>query len=419
MSTRSERWILFSVTLGGTLEWYEFFLYAYLAPLISKNFFPDQSNFSGLINTLLIFAVGFFSRPLGALFFGHIGDRYGRKAALITSIIMITIPSFAIGCLPTFLEMGFFAPLMLLCMRLLQGFLVGGEISGIMCYLVEDAAKERRRYMASWTFFGPQVGAILSILECYFLEKYLSEQALLEWGWRLSFMIGGAIGLLGCFLRYGLKETPFFHQLQLHRSVSRSPVLQSFKRHKKNLTYGFLISALPLAGDFLIFAFFPIYSQNFIGSSTSSSLIISALMLMAATLFLPIFGKLNQKYSNRSILLCCAGGILLLAYPLFASFSRETHFFSIGLAALMILLFSCYFAISPLVTTELFPTTVRYSCVGISYNLSSAIFGGTAPVAALYLTQKSQSVASPSLILIVASLFSIGALIGLKEKKTL
>ena len=158
---RSERLIVTSVTIGGLLEWYEFFLYPYLAPVISQNFFQNESNFFNLINAMLIFAIGFISRPLGALFFGHIGDRYGRKMALLLSIVMITVPSFAMGLLPTYAQIGVAASLILVGMRLLQGFLVGGEISGVMCYLVEEAAPTRRRFMTSWAFFGPQWGAVL------------------------------------------------------------------------------------------------------------------------------------------------------------------------------------------------------------------------------------------------------------------
>lgn len=416
---RSERLIVTSVTIGGLLEWYEFFLYPYLAPVISQNFFQNKAGFFDLINAMVIFAIGFISRPLGALFFGHIGDRYGRKLALIFSIIMITLPSFGIGLLPTYLQIGFAASLILLAMRLLQGFLVGGEISGAMCYLVEEAGPKRRRFLSSWSFFGPQWGAVLSISECLLLEKYLSHDDLVNWGWRLSFITGGCIGIIGCFLRFGLKETPFFHALQVHRKVAHAPVYESFRNHKKNMLLGFFISALPLAGAFLVFIFFPLYYQKILGWDFSKSLIISQIILVLSTLSIPLFGKINEKYSNKFILLLCCIGVLIFSYPLFFSFEYLSAPFIIIFSFIVIFLLTCYFAIFPLLIAELFPTPVRYTCIGLSYNLSSSVLGGTIPLIALYLLKITNNAASPSWILICAAVLSLIALLLLKEDKVL
>src|SRR5579883_2610675 len=235
MTGKSQRTAIIASIIGSGLEWYEFALYAYLAPVLSKVFFPPSSDLGPFISTLLIFAIGFIARPLGGLVFGYIGDHLGRKSALFSSIVLITVPTFLVGLLPTYAQIGAWSPFLLGLMRFLQGFPAGGEFPGAMCYLIESSSPKRRGYMGSWTFFGSQLGSIFSMVEVLLMEHFLPARDLETWGWRMTFIIGGVIGLLGCFLRQRLKETPIFHEVEKHHQIALTPIRSALKTQKKNL----------------------------------------------------------------------------------------------------------------------------------------------------------------------------------------
>jgi MHS family proline/betaine transporter-like MFS transporter len=171
-----------AVTIGNLLEWYEIYLYVYWAPIIAKLFFIFESANTNLIFTYLIFALGFLARPLGGLFFGRLGDRIGRKKAMVLSIMMMIFPTFVTGLLPTCSQVGCFAPFILAIMRILQAFPAGGELPGAFCYLYESSQPENRRYLSSFRGYGYQIGILISTIECFLLEKYLSPEDLMTWG---------------------------------------------------------------------------------------------------------------------------------------------------------------------------------------------------------------------------------------------
>jgi len=229
----SRKLIISATTVGSILEWCEFSLYTFLGPTIAKLFFPPtDSNITSTMNILLIFGIGFISRPIGGLFFGYIGDRYGRRIALLSSIIMITFPTFMMGFLPIYAEIGYWAPVLLVALRLLQGFPVGGQFPGTMCYLAESVSPKERGFIGSFAFFGTQLGIMINILECLYIDRYVSTQQFLDWGWRVSFITSGFIGLLGFALGYILKETPLFLSLEKQEHVNKAPIVDVIKKFK-------------------------------------------------------------------------------------------------------------------------------------------------------------------------------------------
>lgn len=212
ISTKTQRNVIFAVTFGNLLEWYEIYLYVYWSPIIAKLFFKSHVDSDDLIYTFLIFGLALLARPLGGLFFGRLGDRIGRKKAFILSLVMMTIPTIITGLLPTRAQVGVLAPIFLTCTRFLQAFPAGGELPGAFCYLYETAPLQHRRYFCSWAFFGVLSGLLIGTIECFFLELFLSEQDLIAWGWRLSFLIGGLLGFCGLLLRSRLHETPLYQE---------------------------------------------------------------------------------------------------------------------------------------------------------------------------------------------------------------
>lgn len=364
-----------------------------------------------------IFAVGFFARPFSAIFFGYIGDRYGRRIALLSSIIVIFVPTLGVGFIPGYLKIGLLAPLILGLLRFFQGFAAGGEIPGAICYLAESVEPAQRSYMSSWAFVGSQIGSILSIIDSLFLESLVSSADLLQFGWRASFIIGGIIGVGGFFLRYRLHETIPFEVLEKNKEVLKFPLKKVLLSQKKHLLIGFFISILTLVGYRMVFVFSNIYLRV-LGMTIVKSALVNAVMLLLSTILIPFVGKLGNHVNKKHLLLVSALGIILFSYPLY--FSAAHAFLSIMLVCntLVILFLTVHFAILPYFLAELFPTAVRYTCIGLSYNFCNAILGGTIPFIGLYLLNKTSNFTLPSVILIVASVFTILGVLTLKEKQT-
>lgn len=417
-SKRYARWAIFAVTLGNLLEWYEIFLYVYWAPIISNLFF-DGDPISNLSYTLLLFAVGFLARPIGGIVFGRIGDRIGRRKSLILSVLMMIIPTFVIGFLPTYEKIGVLAPFLLGFMRFLQAFPAGGEIPGAFCYLYESSPWPIRRYMCSWTVWGYQIGILLSSTESFFLEKFLPYASLVEWGWRISFIFGGLIGLTGLCLRYHLHESPLFKEMHMHEMVVKEPIFKVLYKHRKGILKGFLFCALNSSSFYLISVNFPIYFGKILGISYQNNLLITISLLIIMTIPLPIFGKLADHYSNKKMLISSMIGIILLLYPFYLAIDMGSiYMISISMILLCILI-SCSSALIPYIVADLFPTHDRFTCTAVSFNLADAILGGFSPFLALYIAQYTKGFTSFLIIVLGGSILSLISYLYLKPRREL
>ncbi len=408
------RLIVSATLIGNTLEWYEFYLFVQFAPIFTALFFPTYSRKAAIVGTFLIFGVGFIARPFGTLFFGHIGDRFGRRIALISSILLMTFPTLCIGLLPTYATIGIMAAVLMACLRFLQGVSTGGEFTGAMCYLTEFAAPDKRGIMGSWVFFGSQIGAILSISEFLVLDNFVSEHHLAEWGWRITFIVGGLIGLIGWYLRKKLKETPPFMALQKEGKITTLPIIDTFRHHKIPMIKSFLLCAFLLAGWYLVFIYAPVYSAQILNRDFSEQMLMLLGMIVLSNLCLPIFGILADKgYTKILWSISCFGGILL-AYPLFVS--HDSFALEVFLRALASILFTIQYSLLPMLICGLFPTHVRYTGVGVSYNFCSVFLGGGAPFFTLILSNVTENYLVPIFFLIITSLLSWGALFWIKDK---
>lgn len=408
--------VVFAVTLGNLLEWYEIYLYVYWAPIISRLFFNSTSDLVNLTNTFLIFGMGFLARPLGGIFFGRIGDLLGRKKSLILSITMMIIPTFVTGFLPGQAAIGFMAPVILGIMRILQSFPAGGELPGAFCYLYETSHLRHRRFMCSWGAFGFQVGILIATLECFLLERYLNPQALLEWGWRLSFIIGGLIGIVGLYLRYKLHETPLYREMLTHEQVVKESIPTVLTKHKKGIFMGILFCSLNSSAFYLLTVNFPVYFGEVLGTSYANNLMLTTILLLLITIPLPFYGKLADHYSNKRLLVGSTLGIIALLAPLYFAIVYKSLLFM----GIIIIIFSQFFTmlstLIPYILADQFVTRVRFTCVGLSFNLADAIIGGFTPVAALYLLNKTENEASFCWFLTFFAVVSLVAFALMKER---
>ena len=419
--TKKDQWsVILSVVIGGILEWYEIFLYVYWAPVIGDLFFsPSYSNFLKTADAFLIFAFGFLSRPLGGFIFGRIGDRFGRRKAFIASIVAISIPSFAIGILPTYASWGVASALLLGIMRFLQGIPAGGELPGAMCYLAESAPKGRLRLFCSFTFIGPQIGGIIGMIEAWLFETTLSKEALVNWGVRASFLAGGLLALLGFFLRRRLKETPLFNDLEKKHMVVRIPLRELFQRYYGKMVLIFAVSIFEVVGYFIVAVFPVAYFDKLFGIETSTNLIITTLLLIFSVCTIPLFGALGDKFNDKFLLTISAIGVVLLSYPFYLAVNHHNLIHTIIIEMLIILFLNIQFALLPSLLAKLIPLPVRFTCLGFSFNACDSVIGGSVTYAALSLIYHTGNPGSFIVLLTVSAIISSIALFFVKENKTL
>jgi MHS family proline/betaine transporter-like MFS transporter len=408
------RLIVGASLIGNALEWYEFYFYVHFSPIFALLFFPNFSAEGALAATFSVFAFGFLSRPFGTIFFGHIGDRFGRRIALISSIALMAFPTVCIGLLPTYAQIGLTAAFLMAMMRFLQGFSIGGEYTGAICYLIEFAPPHKRGIMGSWASFGAEIGSIVSISEFILLETFSTQQHITGWGWRITFIVGGFIGLAGWYLRKKLKETPAFITLRKEGRITPLPIVETFKNYKIPMLKAMALTAFPLTGWYLVFVFTPVYSAQILERNLIVQMLILLGSLVISTLSLPLFGMLADKGYTRWLWILGSLGGILLAYPLFIP--HDSLALEISLRALAAIFFSIQYALQPMLMCALFPTQVRYTAVGVSYNFYSIFLGGGAPILTLILTRITDNYLVPVFLMVGTALLSACVLLVIKNK---
>ncbi len=326
------------------------------------------------------------------------------------------LPSFAIGLIPSN-GIGIMGPIILCILRFFQGLPAGGELPGAMCYLAESAPAERRSYVCSFSFFGPQIGVIISMVECYLFEMYIPHEALISWGWRLSFIIGGVLGLIGFYIRHKLKETPAFTRLEENRKVLHKPIMESIYRYKKDLAFGFFASILAVIGFYMFTIFLGIYFNKVLKISMSENLLIAIGMMTISTITLPLLGKLGDRYQIRQLLKISALGILVFSYPFYLAASSSSILFTTLFELILLVFLNIQFAILPCFIAELFPTSTRYTGIGMSFNLCDSLLGGVTPILALYLTNHIGDVAAFVFLLSFASIISLTTFFFIRNRQ--
>ncbi len=395
---------LAAITFGGIVEWYEIFLFIHWKDLFAKLFFDGDPSIA-VKKMLLIFFIGFLGRPVGAMTFGDIGDRFGRKITFIASIILMAGPSIGIGCIGWLLPGEGGSIIITLCiLRFIQGMAAGAELPAAICYLAECSSKAQRPYICSFAFLGPQIGIILSLAECYFVEEFYSQQFIETYGWRISFIAGGLLALFGLLLRNRLEETDAFQELKTRKLTSRRPILDSLSKDWKEITMGFFGSILAVVGFYMITVFIEYYlSESLEVSSKSNSLLLPLCLMIFSTSTLTLFGKLGNRYKLYKLLKWSAIGVS--ASLMLFSIANTTYIIP---ATILILFFlNMQFAILPSFVAELFPTSLRYTGLALSFSFCDSVVGGASPWLANMLTAKIGSFPTFIVFVALASLISL------------
>ncbi len=413
--TSQQKKILALSSLGGALEFYDFIVFVFLAKTIGSLFYPSQNPVLSLITTYSVFAVGYLARPLGGMIFGHIGDRYGRKKTFIATLLLMALPTFFIGLLPTYQNMGITASFALLLLRLIQGFSVGGEIPGAIVFSLETVLEKYRGFATGLILFGVNMGLLSGSLIVSLLTNILNETQMHTWGWRIPFLLGGIFGLTSAYLRKQLEETPAFNLMIRKIAKSRSPIKNVLLYHHRALCKAIAITALQAVIISIIYLFMPTYLATFFHYPPEKTLTLNTLMILLFALPILLTSFISDIVGRKKIVLISILAYLFLSYPLFLLFySRNWHLVILALCILALFaspvagVFSCMMA-------EQFPTPIRYSGTALSYNLGFGIIGGFTPLIATGLIHVTDNLIAPSFCLITVSAIALIAWFYLPE----
>ena len=316
-STREIQRVAFASAIGCVIEWYDFFLYGVVAGLVfNKLFFPNQDPFIGILLAYATFAVGFVARPVGGILFGHFGDRLGRKGMLVLTLLIMGIATFLIGFLPTYNDIGPWAPIFLLVLRVLQGLGIGGEWGGAVLMAIEYAPKERRGFYGSWPQIGVPAGLFLATIVVALLSQ-ASDQAFLQWGWRVAFLLSGLLVAVGLYIRLKILETPMFERLRESQAQAKVPFFELWRTHTLKTILG--MGCRYIEG--VTFNIFGVYSIAYLTTALklprTTALIAVSLASLVMVFLIPVFGKMSDTYGRRKTYALGVAGIAILAYPAF------------------------------------------------------------------------------------------------------
>lgn len=371
--------------IGSSLEWYDFALYGCFAHLIAQHFFPQNDHQAALLGTFAVFAIGFLARPLGAIAFGHIGDRLGRRLPFLLSLYGITLPTLVIGVLPTYAQIGLWAPLLLLLARLVQGFMIGGEYTGALLFFAEDAPVQNRATRGALAMISALLGMLVGSLLATIMTSCFPSVLLSDWLWRAPFWLAFVLGSLGIVWRRQIIESSVFSAMLQRRPIETSPLKTLWQYHKRSLSLAIGICAMTGTTEYLLLAYLPSYMQQASHLPLHTILALNTAGMIVMLLCLKPLAAWSDRIGRRPLLLLAAIGFLAFSWPI-DMLLTSSHVWRVGTGLLLFnLLLSLACAPMPALYMELFPTQVRYSGIAISYNLSFAMFAGTAPLLAKWM----------------------------------
>ncbi|MCF9047496.1 MFS transporter [Acinetobacter nectaris] len=415
--TNSKNRVLLASLIGTTIEFFDFYIYATAAVLVFPHlFFPTSSGSAAILQSLATFAIAFVARPIGAAIFGHLGDRIGRKATLVAALLLMGFSTVAIGLLPSYAQIGVFAPLLLALCRLGQGLGLSGEWSGAVLLATENAPKGKRAWYGMFPQLGAPLGFILAVSSFLILGALISNEEFLAWGWRIPFIASALLVILGLYIRLKLHETPVFQKVISKHEEEKAPFKQVLAHHSKQVILGTLATVCTLVLFYLMTVFSLNWGTTALGYSRDVFLKMQLIASLGFAACIPISAVLSEKFGRKKTSICiCIISIL---------FGLVFSYFFIPNSPISVLTFLCTglsimgLTYGPIGTilSEIFPVSVRYTGSALAYNLASILGASFAPLIATKLAQ-SYGIAAVGYYLCGASLLSLLAFLCIRETK--
>ncbi|KTD32667.1 proline/betaine transport protein [Legionella moravica] len=404
---KKEQYSIIAGLYGNTLEWYDFILYASFAPVFAEIFFPSEIHFVSLLATFSLFAIGFIMRPFGGILIGQYADHFGRRKALILSMSIMTLSTTLIALVPDYKSLGIAAPIIFSILRLIQGLAVGGELPGSTTYLIEHMFAHKRglagSLVLSSAFFGIFLGALIASV----FSAYFTGNALLQAGWRYTYLLGGVLGIFGIYLRLKSSESPAF-QSKSHHHKHDAPIKIIFSQYKMQLFKAVMLTSILAMSNYLLIAYVTTFLVKYQGFQLHDALLINLLALLSLTLFIPIMGYLSDVIGRKPVYLVGLMALLLYVFPFFLLLVSKDWWHVLYCELLLALILAPINATVPTMLAEMFPTSIRASGISTGYNIGQALFGGTMPLIAFTLIELFNNQLAPAWYLFAWAIIVLG-----------
>ena len=403
--------------IGTTIEWYDFFLYNTAAALVFPHlFFPASSAYAGAMASFATYAVGFVARPVGAAIFGHWGDRIGRKATLIVTLLVMGLSSAVVGILPGTAAIGVAAPLLLVLLRLVQGIAIGGEWSGSVLIAMEWGDQGKRGLLGSFAQLGVPLGLVLGTGSMTLLSAALAPDAFNSWGWRVPFLASLVLVAVGLVIRLKILETPMFTKLVTERKTARTPVMDAIRHHWREI----LLSAGLRFSEQMPFYLFTTFVLIYVVSRHhfSKTFVLNAVLVGAVCelAMIPLFSHLSDRVGRKRVYLTGALLTGLIAFPYFAVLTQSGHALIFVAIVLSLMVHAMQYGPQAALIGESFPTHLRYGGAGLGYQLASVFAGGPAPLVATWLLHETGTPYSISVYIVLAAVITVGCVLALPDR---
>lgn len=410
--------VVFAGTVGTIIEWYDFLIYGTAAALVFNGlFFPKFDPLTGTLAALGTYAAGFFARPLGALLFGHFGDRVGRKTMLMVTMITTALGTFAVGLLPTYDQIGVLAPILLIGLRIVQGIGLGGEWGGASLVVLEHAPANRRGLYGSLVQVGFPVGVAASS-GVFALATMLPEASLLSWGWRVPFLLSILLLGVGIFVRARVPETPYFADLKRRGAIATNPILEVLAKNPRSFLLAIGLKISEVSWVYILTVFAVVYATSQLGLPRSTMLNAIIVASLIEVLTIPLFGWLSDLWGRRALYFAGSLFTIAFAFPLFWLLdTRDPLVIGVTIAVALSFGHGTMFGLQSTYFPELFGTRVRYTGASFGFQVAAAIGGGLSPVLATSLTNSMGGTAGVSILLIALASITLLATVIVHETK--
>ncbi|MGW0895081.1 MFS transporter [Saccharopolyspora sp. NPDC002578] len=400
--------------VGVFVHWFDWAAYAYLAGTVATVFFPAENSTTGLLAVFGVFAVSFGIRPIGAAVFGPLGDKIGRKRTLSLVIFTMSGATLGIGLLPGYASIGIAAPVLLVVLRMVQGFAAGGEFGSAASFLSESAPRRRRGFGVSWLEVGSLLGFLAGSFTFLLLSVGLDDGQLTSWGWRIPFLISAPLGIIGFIIRSKIEDTPEYRALEANDTVPRSPAKELLRTNKRELLQAAGLMTAMHVPFYVVLTYLVTYETDHLGHSDGSAALLSTAISLLGLVLVPVFGRLSDHVGRKPVFVGACAALLVLATPAFLlmrSGSAGTWVAGLLLGVVLAAILGTYAVWS----AEIFPTRTRQSGLSIAYNVTAALFAGTVPYVMTVLISATGSTLVPGPYMMVFAVGGLIAALSLKE----